>query len=92
MEVKRLTKVFINRDSFYDLLKENNLSIYQLSGKTGLAPSTIYRSIDPDNQKGVGGETIAKLSTGLGLNEAEFGKLFFYHSVLPKGNGKEASK
>lgn len=87
-----MNKVFINREGFYALLKQNNLTVYQLSNKTGMAPSTIYRAVDSDNQKGVGGETIAKLSTGLGLSEAEFDKLFFYHSVLPKGNEKEEIK
>lgn len=87
-----MTKVFIKKDKFNDLLKAKGLTIYKLSGQTGIAPSTIYRSLDVGNSKGVGGETIAKISTGLGLSESDFDKLFFYANSLPKGNRKEESK
>ncbi|WP_333603814.1 helix-turn-helix transcriptional regulator [Lactobacillus acetotolerans] len=81
--------VMLKADEFTELMKSKHLTVYKLSDLTGLAPSTIYRSLDSESPTSVGGETIAKLSLALGLSEDEFSKIFIFRKSLQKSNSKE---
>ncbi|VDG31478.1 hypothetical protein MUDAN_DOGOELCO_03322 [Lactiplantibacillus mudanjiangensis] len=71
-------KVIVNRNALLTLLAKRNISIIDLANSMNTAPSTLYRSVDPDNPKGVGGETIANMLSALGLKEKDFSSLFIF--------------
>ncbi|BDZ31269.1 transcriptional regulator [Lactiplantibacillus brownii] len=71
-------KVIVNKDALISFLADQNMSIIDLASRMGTAPSTVYRSIDDSNPKGVGGETIASMLSALGFEEKDFPKLFIF--------------
>lgn len=84
--MKQKSKVLVDKKSLLAILKEKNMSISDLASSMNVAPSTIYRSIDSSNPKGVGGETIANMLKALGLSESDFQKLFIFSQSLHLGN------
>lgn len=71
-------KVIVNKNALISVLADQDISIIDLANRMGTAPSTIYRSIDENGPKGVGGETIANMLSALGFEEKDFSKLFIF--------------
>ncbi|WP_238328504.1 helix-turn-helix domain-containing protein [Lactiplantibacillus plantarum] len=84
--MKQKLRVLVNKGALLTFLDKKNMSIHDLAQKMNVAPSTIYRAIDEESPKGVGGETIANMLKALGLKERDFQKLFIFSQVLHLDN------
>lgn len=66
-------------------LKENNLTVAELSRRTGISSNTLYAIIRRDSEA-IGFETLAAIATGIGINMLE---LIDYANMIPKENKED---
>lgn len=90
--MKAKAKVVINSKALQETLANKNMSVIELSRRMNVAPSTIYRALDDENPKGVGGETIANMLGALGFDETKFATLFIFTKPLHLGNETNPDK
>lgn len=90
--MKTKSKIIVDKEALFGILKDKGLTIYELANLMKVAPSTVYRSIDDSNPKGVGGKTIASMLNALDLTESDFSRIFIFTHPLPKCNGYESTE
>ncbi len=76
-------RIALKKGILEDYMRTNDLSVYDLAKKLGVASTSVYRILN--GSRGLGNDMIAKIMVALNLTEKDFEKIFILEAGLPKG-------